>query len=121
MITALVTFIPKSDRSAMTAAEKLALYEKTAPTYQTIPGLIRKYFMGNGDRAGGWYEWETRAHADAYFTPEWENFITENYGSDVMFDFFDCPCVVDNRAGDIVFDPELKAAAQQAPKVEAAE
>ncbi len=114
MITALVTFVPKSDRSAMTPAEKLALYEATAPKYQNIPGLIRKYFMGNGERAGGWYEWETKVHADAYYTSEWETFITENYGTDLTLEYFDCPCVVDNRAGDYVIDPELKAAVNEA-------
>ena len=114
MITALVTFVPKTDRKSMTPAEKLALYEATAPKYQTIPGLIRKYFMGNGERAGGWYEWETKAHADAYYTPEWEAFITENYGTDLTLEFFDCPCVVDNRAGDYVIDPDLKAAVVEA-------
>ncbi len=109
MITTLVTFIPKSDRSAMTAPEKLELYETTAPNYREIPGLIRKYFMGNGERAGGWYEWETKAHAKAYYTPEWEKFITENYGTDLTVEYFDCPCVVDNDAGKIVIAPELKA------------
>ena len=117
MYTALVTFVPKGDRSSMTPQEKLALYEATAPKYQEIPGLIRKYFMGNGERAGGWYEWETKAHAVAYYTPEWEKFITENYGTDLTVEFFDCPCVVDNRAGDFVIDPEVRLAAQ----VEAAE
>lgn len=112
MYTALVTFKPKSDRSAMTAAEKLALYEATAPKYQDIPGLIRKYFMGNGERAGGWYEWETKAHAEAYYTLEWEKFITENYGTDLSVEYFDCPCVVDNRAGDYVIDQDLRAAVQ---------
>ena len=114
MITALVTFVPKSDRTSMTPKEKLALYEATAPKYQTIPGLIRKYFMGNGERAGGWYEWESKAHAEAYYTEEWEKFITDNYGTDLTLEYFDCPCVVDNRAGDFVIDPDLKTAAQEA-------
>ena len=51
MITALVTFKPKQARTSMTAAEKLALYQATSPKYREIPGLIRKYFMGNGERA----------------------------------------------------------------------
>lgn len=112
MITALVTFKPKQARTSMTAAEKLALYQATSPKYREIPGLIRKYFMGNGERAGGWYEWESKAHADAYYTPEWEAFITENYGTDLTLEFFDCPCVVDNDAGKVVVAPELLAEAQ---------
>ena len=112
MYTALVTFVPKSDSSSMTPQEKLALYEATAPKYQSIPGLVRKYFMGNGERYGGWYEWETKANAHVYYTPEWEAFITENYGADLTVEFFDCPCVVDNRAGDYIIAPEVRSAAQ---------
>jgi hypothetical protein len=112
MITTLVTFKPRQARSEMTAAEKLALYEATAPKYREIPGLIRKHFMGNGERAGGWYEWETKAHADAYYTAEWKAFITETYGTDLTLEFFDCPAVVDNDSGKIVIAPEVRAAAQ---------
>ena len=104
MFTDPVTFIPKSDRTAMTPAEKLALYEATASKYQNMLRLIRKYFMANGDRAGGWYEWET--------------FITENYGTGLTLEFFDCPCVADNAASEIVIAQELKAAAQEGAEVE---
>lgn len=112
MITALVTFTPMTNRADMSPMEKLELYESTAPKYQDIPGLIRKYFMGNGERAGGWYEWETRAQANAYFTPEWRKFIMETYGTDLTVEFFDCPCVVDNSTGTINIAPEITAMAQ---------
>lgn len=112
MITALVTFVPMPNRAEMSPMEKLDLYEATAPKYQDIPGLIRKYFMGNKDRAGGWYEWESKAQADAYYTTEWRKFITETYGTDLTVEFFDCPCVVDNSAGTIAIAPEIKAMAQ---------
>lgn len=112
MITALVTFVPKSGRAEMTPKEKLALYEATAPKYQKIPGLIRKYFMGNENRAGGWYEWQTQADAEAYYTLEWEQFITGTYGTDLTVEYFDCPCVVDNSQDKVFIAPEVIEAAQ---------
>ncbi|MDX2144582.1 MAG: hypothetical protein SFV19_14600 [Rhodospirillaceae bacterium] len=112
MILALVTFAPHR-REAMSARARLELYERTAPRYQKIPGLIRKYYIGEpGQRAGGAYEWETMADAKAYYTPEWEKFMTENYGSDLRVVYFDAPCVIDNRAGTIIMAPDLVAAAK---------
>lgn len=112
MIFALVTFMPYR-KEAMPAAARLELYERTAPNYQKISGLIRKYYIGEpGKRAGGAYEWETMAHAKAHFTPEWEKFMTDTYGSDLRVEYFDAPCVVDNSAGTITIAPELKAAAE---------
>jgi len=117
MITALVTFVPNPGRAEMSPTEKLALYEATAPKYQKIPGLIRKYFMGNAARAGGWYEWETEGHAKAYYTPAWEAFITGTYGTDLTIEYFDCPCVVDNAHGEISIAPEVYAAIENATEV----
>jgi hypothetical protein len=111
MIFALVTFIPYRIESPPPAAQ-LELFERTAPKYQNITGLIRKYFLGNpGGRAGGAYEFETMADAKAYFTPQWEKFMSETYGSDLRVDYFDAPCVVDNMHGTITIAPEIKAAA----------
>jgi len=114
MITALVTFIPNFEKVERSAADNLALYEAMAPKYQKIPGLIRKYFMGNADRAGGWYEWETMGHAKAYYTPSWHQFITSTYGTDLTIEYFDCPCVIDNSSGEVCIAPEIKAAAEAA-------
>ena len=84
------------------------------PNYQKIPGLLRKYYIGEpGKRAGGAYEFETLAHAKAHFTPEWEKFMTDTYGSDLRVEYFDAPCVVDNTVGTITIAPEVRAAAKQ--------
>lgn len=112
MIFALVTFVPFR-KDAMPAAARLELYERTAPKYQKIPGLLRKYYIGEpGKRAGGAYEFETMAAAKAYFTSAWEAFMTENYGSDLRVEYFDAPCVVDNTQGTITIAPEVMAEAK---------
>jgi hypothetical protein len=111
MIFALVTFVPHA-KGPMSAADRLKLIEATAPRYQTIPGLIRKYFMGQpGGRAGGGYEWETKAHADAFYTAAWRADMTAKYGTDLRVEYFDCPAVVDNAAGTINIAAELRGAA----------
>jgi hypothetical protein len=113
MIFALVTFVPHR-KEAMSAAARLELYERTAPKYQKIPGLLRKYYIGEpGKRAGGAYEFETMAAAKAYFTPAWEQFMIVNYGSDLRVEYFDAPCVVDNTQNLITIAPDVKASAKQ--------
>jgi len=112
MIFALVTFTPTRNE-ALPAATRLELYERTAPKYQKIPGLLRKYYIGEpGKRAGGAYEFETMAAAKGYFTPEWEKFMTDTYGTDLRVEYFDAPCVVDNTQGTITIAPELRAEAK---------
>jgi heme-degrading monooxygenase HmoA len=56
------------------SAEQIgALFEKTAHIYLGVPGLIRKYFGRSDDcsRVVGIYLWETKADADAFYSPEW--------------------------------------------------
>ena len=115
MIFALVTFTPypkADDAPASTPADRLGLIEATAPKYQQIPGLRRKYYIGRDGVAGGAYEWETKAHAEAYYTDEWRSFMEERYGSNLEVTYFDCPAVVDNVGGRVDIEPSLKAAAE---------
>lgn len=112
MITALVTFAMAPSQPDRSPEDQLALYEAMAPKYQKIPGLIRKYFIGSEERAGGWYEWETMDHAKAYYTPAWHQFITNTYGGDINIEYFDCPCVIDNAAGKVFMAPEVLEAAK---------
>ncbi len=106
MIVAIVTFSPRH-RSAMSLVDQRRLFEATAPTYQQAAGLLRKYYIGNESRAGGIYEWQSRAHADAFFTDDWRKRIVDMYGTELRIDWFDAPCIIDNDAGRIIFSPEL--------------
>ena len=112
MIFALVTFKPYPKPEDAPPVDRLALIEGTAPKYQSIPGLRRKYYIGQEGLAGGAYEWETKAHAEAYYTDKWRAFMEEQYGSDLQITYFDCPAVVDNVGERVDIDPSLKEAAE---------
>lgn len=97
MIVAIVTFrLPRP----WTAAEAAAVFRSTAPKYLGKPGLVRKhyYIAQAGDRAGGIYFWESRAHADACYTPEWIAMVTGKYGVAPDILYGEVPVSVDNVA-----------------------
>jgi hypothetical protein len=71
----------------------------TAPKYEGLAGLTRKYYVVTEDQrqAGGIYLWETRAAAEAWYTPEWSRYMTEAWGQPPLVEYLDCPIVVDNE------------------------
>src|SRR5262245_24594932 len=80
MITALVQFeLP----SPITLAEATTRFEASAPKYQNLPGLVRKYYVlaEDGRRAGGVYLWESRQAAEAVYSGEWRERVTKLYGT----------------------------------------
>jgi hypothetical protein len=98
MITAVVQFsLPKP----ITLEEVARTFESTAPKYQALSGLVRKYYLSSEDgcRAGGVYLWETRAAAEAVYSSEWKARVKQLYGSEPEISWFDTPVIVDNRAG----------------------
>lgn len=101
MITAIATFrLPKR----LTVDEARAIFQGTAPRYQSLPGLIRKYYVlaEDGMTAGGVYLWESRQAADALYTDEWRAFVTGKYGTPPEVVYMETPVIVDNAAGQIV-------------------
>jgi hypothetical protein len=70
----------------------------SVPTYQNIPGLIRKFFTVNEDSYGGLYLWTNRAAAEAWFTPEFIAKVKARTGADPQIIYFDSPVQIDNRA-----------------------
>ncbi len=98
MITTLVQFaLP----SPITLAEATRRFESSAPKYQNLAGLIRKYYIRSEDGrvAGGIYLWETRAAAERVFSGEWRERVEKLYGAAPTIAWFDTPVVVDNLAG----------------------
>jgi hypothetical protein len=98
MITTLVLFhLP----SPITLADATKRFESTAPKYQNIPGLIRKYYVRaeDGRAAGGVYLWQTRAAAERMYNAEWRAMVEKVYGVAPSVTWFDTPVVVDNLAG----------------------
>ena len=103
MITAITTFrLPKP----ITRDEARRIFLSTAPTYQGVPGLVRKVYIlsQDGAAAGGIYLWNSRAEADAMYTESWKSFVREKYGTDPSVTYFDSPVVVDNITNEIISD-----------------
>ena len=98
MITALVQF---QLSSAVSLAEATQRFEATAPKYQKLPGLIRKYYIRSEDRrvVGGVYLWQTRQAAERVYSAEWRERVERLYGTKPTITWFDSPVVVDNSTG----------------------
>ena len=98
MITAIVQFqLP----SPITLAEATRRFESSAPKYQNLPGLIRKYYIRSeaGRIAGGVYLWQSRQAAERVYDDEWRARVEKLYGAKPTITWFDSPVVVDNLAG----------------------
>ena len=99
MITAVVCYqLPSSiDRNGC-----LAHYEKIAPDFRDVKGLISKHFIYGDHRiAGGIYQWETREHAEAFYSGPWLAGIIERYGTKPEIEYFTVFCITDNQANDV--------------------
>jgi hypothetical protein len=98
MVTTLVLFHLPSPISFEDAARR---FESSAPKYQNLKGLVRKYYVRteDGARAGGIYLWESRAAAEAVYNGEWRERVEKLYGAKPTFTWFDTPVIVDNLAG----------------------
>ncbi|UFS68800.1 YdhR family protein [Geomonas sp. RF6] len=104
MITAIVQFkLPQP----ITREQAREIFASTAPKYQEIPGLIRKYYLlsEDGGTAGGAYTWASREEAERLYTREWREFIMTKYGCEPSVTFFETPVLVDNVQKEIVLDP----------------
>ncbi len=103
MVTVLVQFKLPQPIARDKARE---IFLGTAPKYQDIQGLIRKYYLlsEDGGTAGGVYLWTSRKDAERLYTKEWENFVREKYGTPPSVTYFECPVVVDNLTREILSD-----------------
>jgi len=104
MITAVVEFkLPQ----AITISQAREIFLSTAPKYQGMPGLIRKYYFiaPDGATAGGIYLWQSREDADRLYTGEWKAFVRGKYGSDPVVNYLETPVVVDNVSNEIISAP----------------
>jgi hypothetical protein len=103
VIVAIVTFKLQKRWSVEEAA---AVFKSTAPKYLGKAGLRRKhyYVTEGGDRAGGIYFWESKAAAEACYTPEWKAMVTGKYGAPPEIMYADVPVSVDNVANVIEAD-----------------
>jgi hypothetical protein len=101
MITVIVEFkLPQP----MSVDQARATFLSTAPKYQGMPGLIRKYYYlsEDGAKAGGIYLWSSRQDADRVYTEAWKDFVRGKYGTEPRLTFLECPVVVDNLSNEII-------------------
>ncbi|SHI09210.1 monooxygenase [Bradyrhizobium erythrophlei] len=103
MITAIVRFKLPATFDAAKAAE---VFQLSAPRYQGLAGLIRKYYLydAEGRTGGGCYLWQSREAAERVYTAEWRQMITERYGAAPEISYFETPVIVDNTLGKTILD-----------------
>lgn len=84
--------------SGTTKADLVSTIKTTAHTYQGIPGLIRKYYGISEDARSivGIYLWESRAAADAFYTPDWVAMVTKRWGAPPVRQDWSTPMVVES-------------------------
>lgn len=82
------------------------LFAKVAHMYVGVAGLVRKYFGYSGDHLSvvGIYLWESKAHADAFYSPEWVEGVKSRWGSMPAKTEWVVPQVVESTDGRIVTD-----------------
>ena len=98
MITAIVRF-PLPQGTSLEDAKKM--YERSAPTYQAAPGLIRKYYLFGHGGGGGVYLWESREAAEQLYSEGWKKGIADRVGAEPEITYFDTPVIVDNMEGQV--------------------
>jgi hypothetical protein len=78
-------------------------FKASVPHYKDVPGLIRKYYtLGDDGACGGFYEFESRAQAEAFFTDTWKDGMQARFGDRPVVTFFDSPVMIDNVAGSVI-------------------
>ena len=97
MITAIVLYdLPKSiDREACRAH-----FQKIAPGFLDVPGLLRKQFIHSidGGVAGGSYLWESLEAAKAFYNGPWLEGIIQRYGAPPRISYFETFAIADVAA-----------------------
>jgi len=99
MITAIVRYrLPRHiDRAA-----RRDHYERIAPGFRTVKGLISKHFIcGEGGIAGGVYQWESLKDAKTFYSGPWRQGIVERYGMEPEIEYFTVFSITDNAAGEV--------------------
>lgn len=95
MITAIVNFdLP----DGMTHEKAKEMFEASAPRYENLPGLVRKYYLCDAEArvGGGVYLWKDRESADALYEGGWRETIRERFGNEPRISWFETPVIVDN-------------------------
>ena len=77
-------------------------YEKIAPDFRNVKGLISKHFIyGDHGVAGGVYQWETLEDAQAFYSGPWLKGIIDRYGVAPEIEHFTVFCITDNEKHEV--------------------
>ncbi len=89
-----------------TQEQAIASGTSTAPIYRELAakGLIRKDYLNGDAGTGGVYLWESRAAAEAWFTPERAAMLAEKFGAQPTLTWYDTHVTVDNVKGETRVD-----------------
>ena len=95
MITVVVNF-PLSDEMTLEQFKERML--GTVPTYQAVPGLLRKNYLYDEKRSvgGGVYTFSSREEAEACFSLEFIERVTKRFGAPEV-NYYETPILVDNE------------------------
>jgi hypothetical protein len=65
-------------------------FERSLPEYTAIKGLLQKNYAihQNGAYFGGFYIWQNKADADAWFSPRWYERVEKTYGQAGKVSYF---------------------------------
>ena len=76
--------------------ERLATeFAAAVPTYQKLPGLLRKHFIVSAQGTfGGVYLWKDEASARAWFNDAWRSRVVKTYGQEAKIEWFDTPILL---------------------------
>ncbi len=67
-------------------------FRAAVPTYQKVPGLMRKYFIITQDgKFGGVYLWANKAAAEQFYNDAWKERVSKTYGAAANLEWFDAP------------------------------
>ena len=90
-------------------------FHKIAPGFQDVKGLISKHFIwSERGTAGGVYQWETLADAQAFYSGPWRRGIVERYGMEPEIEYFTVFAITNNSDGSVRVLGEPKAKAKAA-------
>jgi Putative mono-oxygenase ydhR len=85
--------------AGVTREKVIAEFNAALPTYQRVPGLLRKYFILTSDgRLGGVYLWDKQASADQWFSEAWQQRVRNTYGAAATMEWFDAPILLPTKA-----------------------
>ena len=87
-VTAIVRFTLPEGK---THEEMAAAFERSAPLYRDVPGLVRKYYLVSDDvrTGGGVYLFESRADAERLYDDAWRAGLRERLGVEPTIEYFD--------------------------------